>query len=357
MKKKTFVCVLLIFYIALLSLIASVMIYIDPLFQYHERLSGHQYPIINEGYQNPGIVKTFPYNALVTGSSMMQNNDMQWYSEYISQDIQAVKVTYSSATAVNIGMILETALKANDGLRNAYIGCDVNLWGRRGASYELPDYLYDQRWFNDANYVWNKTLLFEYTMPVLLHTTGLSKNTNMSEAYWWAQDDSADVKEVKEKYQEALFESTDMRAEYLGYVDELRSNMEHYIIPLIDAYPNTTFHFIFPPYHMISWKVLERRNVEDIILEAEEYLLLTLSAYDNVKIHFFSTDEEIIYDFENYLDSAHYKAAINEYMVMSIGKEDHLLRREDVAETVERLRNLIDAYDYHAVFAIDGNMW
>lgn len=63
----------------------------------------------------------------------------------------------------------------------------------------------------------------------------------------------------------------------------------------------------------------------------------SLTEYENVKIHYFSTDEEIIYDFGNYLDSAHYKSAINEYMVMCIGKGDHLLKKEDVEKTEEQL--------------------
>lgn len=357
MKKKTFVCVLLISYIVFIALIMSVSIYIDPLFQYHQRLEDYDYPITNEGYQNPGIVKTFSYNALVTGSSMMQNNRMEWYRTYISPDTEAVKVTYAGATAVNIGMILETALKSNAELKDVYIGCDVYLWGRQGATYQLPAYLYDQDRFNDVNYVLNKKLIFEYTMPVLFHTNGLSESTDISDAYWWAQDDSVCAEDVIEEYRNAMSDIEDVRVNYSEYVQQLKYNMENYLFPLIESYPHTTFHFIFPPYHMMYWETMELRNIKDIILESEEYLLTSLMEYENVKIHYFSTDEDIIYDFGNYLDSAHYKSAINEYMVMCIGKEDHLLKKEDVGKTVEKLKQITDEYDYQAIFAIAGNMW
>ncbi len=357
MKKKTFVCILAVSYIIFIGTIALASIYIDPLFQYHQRLDGYSYPIMNEGYQNPGIVKTFSYNALVTGSSMMQNNRMEWYSKYISPDMETVKVTYAGATVYNIGMILKTALEANDGLKNAYIGCDVYLWGRERASYELPRYLYDQNRFNDVNYVLNKNLIFEYTMPVLFHTNGLSESTDMSDAYWWAMDDSVSALDVIEEYRSRISDMEDERNNYTGYVQQLQYNMEHVLFPLIKAYPETTFHFIFPPYHMMFWETMEIRNIKDIILTSEEYLLTALLGFDNVRIHYFSTDEEIIYDFENYLDSAHYKASINEYMVMCIGKGDHLLQKEDIGITMEKLRQITDEYNYKSVFAITGNIW
>ena len=53
--------------------LGSVTIYIDPYFHYHAPLQGLEYPISNERYQNDGIIRHFPYNAIITGTSMTEN--------------------------------------------------------------------------------------------------------------------------------------------------------------------------------------------------------------------------------------------------------------------------------------------
>ena len=49
------------------------MVIFDPYFHYHGKISGLKYRIYNERYINPGILKHFEYDAIITGTSMNQN--------------------------------------------------------------------------------------------------------------------------------------------------------------------------------------------------------------------------------------------------------------------------------------------
>ena len=52
---------------------SAITIYIDPLFHYHKPLEKFNYPIVDERYQNDGIVRNFEYNSIITGTSMVEN--------------------------------------------------------------------------------------------------------------------------------------------------------------------------------------------------------------------------------------------------------------------------------------------
>ena len=58
---------------AALILVAAVNMLIDPFLHYHAPLGGLQYPLKDERYQNDGIMRNYPYNAVITGTSMCQN--------------------------------------------------------------------------------------------------------------------------------------------------------------------------------------------------------------------------------------------------------------------------------------------
>ena len=63
----------LVITITALALLASITIYIDPLFHYHAPLKNYEYPINNERYQNDGITRHFTYDGIITGTSMTEN--------------------------------------------------------------------------------------------------------------------------------------------------------------------------------------------------------------------------------------------------------------------------------------------
>ena len=59
-----------IFAAAGLLLAAAIVAVTDPFFRYHDPLPGFPYVIDNQLSQNIGMAERFPYDAVITGSSM-----------------------------------------------------------------------------------------------------------------------------------------------------------------------------------------------------------------------------------------------------------------------------------------------
>ena len=56
------------------SCIISVVVYVDPFMHYHKPIiSKFFYSLDNQRSQNDGIIKYFDYDAIITGTSMIEN--------------------------------------------------------------------------------------------------------------------------------------------------------------------------------------------------------------------------------------------------------------------------------------------
>ena len=60
--------------LALLFLISSLVVYVDPYFHYHApKTDLFFYGLYNQRSQNDGILRHFDYDAVITGTSMTEN--------------------------------------------------------------------------------------------------------------------------------------------------------------------------------------------------------------------------------------------------------------------------------------------
>lgn len=346
-KEKRYAVATISLCLIVLLIVGGMTVIIDPLFQYHEPLENYVYPITNEGYQNPGIAKSFCYDTIITGSSMMQNNKVEWVNQYIDENSRTVKLTYSGASSGNISKILRTAFESNDRIDRVIVGVDVHLWGSEEASYDLPEYLYNRNLFDDVEYIFNDELIAEYTLPVLLGVTGQEETTTLTQAYWWADDEeNISGEDIKAIFRNNMINKEDRSISYENYSLRTLNSLQKNIYPILEEHPNTRFEFVFPPYHIMYWVTLREWNGFPEILLAEEQLLKGLTGYPNARVHFFSLDADIIFDYDNYLDGAHYKSKINEYMIKHIGLGDHAIELEDVDGIMEKLKSAISTYDY-----------
>lgn len=80
-----------------LALIAIFTVIVDPLFQYHKPFFNVY--IVSERYQNPGILKNFDYDSILTGSSMTENFRVSWFKNV---DENVVKVPFSRTDILKI---------------------------------------------------------------------------------------------------------------------------------------------------------------------------------------------------------------------------------------------------------------
>lgn len=142
----------------------AVIAVIDPYFHYHRPLTALQYPINNQRYQNNGIVKHFKYDAIITGTSMTENFKVSEFDRLFGA--HSIKVPFSGGSYKEINENLKVAIAHNTGIKYIVRCLDYShlLDAANSMRYEndkYPWHLYDEYFYNDAEYVFNKSILMD----------------------------------------------------------------------------------------------------------------------------------------------------------------------------------------------------
>ena len=158
----------------LLGTAAFTVYRVDPYFHFHKPLTDrYYYELDNQRSQNDGILRSFDYDALITGTSMTENFKTSEAERLFGGKF--VKVPYSGATYREINECVEKALKENPGLKTVIRGLDMvrfldakDLMRTDLGSY--PFYLYDDDPFNDVEYLFNRDILFGTVREMIQNT-------------------------------------------------------------------------------------------------------------------------------------------------------------------------------------------
>ena len=83
--------------VVLLLALAVPTIVIDPFFHFHAPLEGLSYPLrlVNERYQNDGIVRNFECDAIISGTSLCENFKTSEFDSLFG--VTSVKAPFSGA--------------------------------------------------------------------------------------------------------------------------------------------------------------------------------------------------------------------------------------------------------------------
>ncbi|MBQ5676699.1 MAG: hypothetical protein IIV45_16850, partial [Lachnospiraceae bacterium] len=93
MNNKRFFAIFISSFFLLMMAVAGITIYIDPFFHYHKPLERYEYPLNIPRYQNDGITRHFTYDAVVTGTSMVEPFSISSVNQAFG--VNAIKVCYS----------------------------------------------------------------------------------------------------------------------------------------------------------------------------------------------------------------------------------------------------------------------
>lgn len=151
----------------LLTLAASLVIWVDPFFQYHAPLADFPYLVDNQLTQNPGMAKHMDYDSVILGSSMTVNFNTHWFEELLG--LHAIKLNYSGAYPKDQANIMDIIFESDHEVKFVFLGVDVTTYtgGVEETKYPLPTYLYDDNYFNDIQYLLNKDVLLNYVLRPL----------------------------------------------------------------------------------------------------------------------------------------------------------------------------------------------
>ena len=349
-KKWTLGCLLLVFII--LVSIALLTVILDPYFHYHKPLPGVSYKLDNQRYQNAGILKHFPYDMIITGTSMTEN--FKASEADVLFGATSVKVPFSGGSYKEIGDNLTYAFACNSGIRYVVRGIDCNRIAdhKDAMTYEMsmyPWYLYDDSPFNDVTYVLNKSILFEDTLLTIGRTILGFPGTTFDEYSNWAKSYSFGKEALLKTYIRPELSNQIWQVEQMDYI-QLQESVQQNFLSHVQAHPETEFFYFFTPYSIVWWDSINRAGKLEGYVALMEELSRILIEYDNVHLFSFFENTDLICNLDKYKDSLHYSEDINSQILQWMYHDTYRLTEENYIEHWNSVLTFYNSYDYEALF-------
>ena len=336
---------------------AALVIVIDPFFRYHAPIEGFPYVIDHQLSQNIGMAERFSYDAVITGSSMTMNFDTEDFTEEFDDHPRTLKLTMNGALPHDIDRILSAVYgrkQAASDVREVFIAVDPATWtaGTEDVKYPYPEYLYDRNPFNDVKYLWNREVLLDYCIRPVAEGEG----TPLNRVYMtdWEDDMYYTLDWILAHYEESAAAAEETPADaYLAGTD---LNLTENLLPWIDAHPETTWYFFYPPYSILHWHNVVREDHLEATLAQERLIAERLLERENTRVYQFQDWDSVILNIDGgYMDDIHFRPSINAKMVYAMASgEDRVETLSDMDRHLDRLRLIIQTYD-QPIAALRGN--
>ncbi|MBR4668635.1 MAG: SGNH/GDSL hydrolase family protein [Butyrivibrio sp.] len=331
--KKLFVSVLVI-----LAVIAAIVFVLDPFYHYHKPWLGLKAVLHDKEYQCVGTLRNFDYDALLVGSSVMENNDNSWYDN--AYNVKSIKAIRSYGATADLCYLMDVAYEDHEIKRVFYNIDPSSLSASAQTTYEstgCPMYLYDSNPFNDVQYLFNKDVLLS-KIPYQIANSYLGDyDENLS--YNWAKWKTFYADLAISGYVRAK-EAADMLEETY-YQEELDANIA-LLTAQVSAHPETEFIFFYPTYSMLWWDGIVRSGERDAYIYNEIQMTKALLQYDNVRIFCFQNLPEVATNLDNYMDTIHFSPDINRLMLDKIIAGENEMTKDNYVEVIEGVRDFSD---------------
>ncbi len=349
MSAKKWILSLLILLILSLTAFAGLMYWTDPLLQY-----GTENPIFtfyeyNEMYSNPGIAKNYSYDTVLVGTSMIQNTNVDECDELF--DCNMVRLPYSGGTTYNMKTILDVCFSSNNEIRQVFWELDQFqiLGSSDSPRYPLPDYLYNDSYFDDLSYLLNLDIFYHHTVNNVLGT--LQGNASSAERRGNTLHGNFSRECLLGSYSRPPV--TQQQTSFEDYREAVDANLTRNLLPLIEAHQDTHFTFFLVPFSVLYWDSDLRRGRFDAVMDATAYIMDRLLDYENVEIFFYQDHWDIATNLDNYKDYSHYGPWINSYMTQAMASGEGRVTKETYLASIENMKSFIHSYDFEALFATD----
>ena len=348
MSGKKFVRISLILTAAFLVLIAAVNIAIDSLFQYHKPWFGLEPVITNERYQNAGVIKYFDFDNAILGTSLSENFLISEVNDTFGGS--SVKLTMYGSSIYNMTYQLELMKKRE--VKPKVIMCDMSpiLFEAPNDTLKnpLPTFLYNHNPFDDGEYLWNFSILNDFTyQTVMLNVNHSVPDYNTV----FVSEESKNFGREKALSHYSRPEVSSKMVDTEEYLALERKNLSLFT-QYIEEMPDIEYVFFFSPVSMLYWDEQTRLNRVPTLKAAYAEACKTLTKYKNVKVHF-GADEEmlaIMSDLDNYVDACHYNGQVSSGMLRRIKNQQGLINSNNYQEQVNIMFKFIENFDFEKLF-------
>lgn len=348
-KHKKWILSTIVTIFILFILVAALVVYVDPFFQYHAPLKDFPYLVDNQLSQNPGMAKNMEYDSVILGSSMTVNFNTHWFEELMG--LSTVKLNYSGAYPKDQANIMDIIFDSGHQVDAVFLGVDVMTYtgGVDETKYPIPEYLYDDNYLNDVQYLFNKDVVLNY----ILRPIADPDKTDLATVYqsWWT-DEYYNIQWVMHNYVRP--EKVETVTPPAAYIESVDLNLKANICPYIEQNPDTTFYIFFPPYSILYWNDVICENHLEATMAEYKYIADTVLDYDNVRVFFFPNQEWIVTDLNNYADYSHYHRDINRYMTECFADGTcEVANAQEMEEALLKMRDVIERFDFEELFSVE----
>lgn len=344
--KKFFLTTIVTAFILLFG-VAALVVYIDPFFHYHAPLADFPYLVDNQLSQNPGMAKNMEYDSVILGSSMTVNFNTHWFEDLLG--FHTIKLNYSGAYPKDQSNIMKIIFASNHQVDAVFLGVDVMTYtgGVEETKYPIPEYLYDDNYANDIQYLLNKDVFLNY----ILRPMADPEKTDLATVYesWWT-DEYYNKQWVMHNYEPP--EQVETQTPKDAYLESVERNLDVNICPYIEENPDTVFYVFFPPYSILYWNDVMCENHLEATMAEYQYIADRMLAYDNVRLFFFPNQGWIVTNLDNYADYTHYHRDINYFITQCFADGScEIVSEDEMKQALLETRLLVDTFDFEELFA------
>ena len=330
--KKIFLKKLTIGIIIGAVLTACTVIFFDPFFHYHRPVRPLKAVLTQAEYQVIGTLRTFEYDALITGSSMAENYNNNDFNKAF--DCTAIKAVKPAANTADILYFLEEAYKEKE-IKKIFYNLDISaLTSSRKESFVengMPLYLYNKNPFDDIKYLFNKDILFK-EIPYMV-ATSLLTDYDEGNSYNWAQ-----YKDFSIMYYEPTPDRLPMQTKE-EYGEDVDRNIS-LLADMVKEHPETEFIFIVPPYSSLWWYEADMKGELEADFYALEEAFSKLLSLENAELHYFQHIEDIVSNLDLYMDLLHFHPQVKQFILEALQTGEYQVTEENKDYILEEMYRL-----------------
>ena len=318
--------------------VALIDFVVDPYQQYRKPnwYEPHYYRPLQR-YISPGMARTYDYDTVITGSSMMENYRNAEAGTILRGKV--INLSMGAMTAYELRELLTSILRAG---RAKHIIFDLNFNAFAGSptmqvvAEPLPLYLYDDRRWNDVHYLLQAQTLWR-SLGIVSGAKGRFA-TDPDKPWYWA-----DEYEFSERAATRGLDLANINRDFKQgprTLEGMRASFDANLLPIVRAHPGVRFSLMYPPYSKLVWKDFQQRNQVDVTLAFKRYVLDSVRGLPNVALYDFQARRDWVANLDNYKDIYHFNPQISRALIEAIAAGADRVDADNIAGTEAALRAL-----------------
>lgn len=335
-KKWIFITICLI--LAFLILGMGTVVYVDPFFVYHKPNQKLYYKYDDALYQCPGMVKNFDYEMLIAGTSLIQNMKTSTAKSVFGLD--AIKTPLCGISLERNISLMNLAIESNPELKTIIFPIYANHFCSESDedNTNFPDHLYDNNILNDISYLLNKDIIFNRNLDTILNPHNRIQDSpdsifSSETTFFFAEY------VVMERKNASWDWNTTHSLNCVKHNKEL-------LCKFIDENPQIKFEFFITPKNILYLNEAQKNNMLNFELDILKEISTSLLKYENVDLHFFQDDVEIIGNLYNYCDFIHFSSHVSDKILFDIKNKTKIVTPDSLDEQIQNVKTITKKFDY-----------